>query len=281
MRQHDLIFATLAADRWDASYRDVQAWRRARLVRRATPASGASAPSDSRSTGPVAGGTRRAAVEGFVATLPLWLGMVPFGVVFALAARGTGLSSLETLGMSALIYSGTAQLVATELLGHGAGPAAILLATLVVSLRHLPMAASLASGLGHLPRPTRALLAFQLTDPSYALSVERVRAGRSGAGFLFGSGLSLYLAWQLGTLVGLLLGGRLPDPSALGLDLVVPLSFLALLVPLIRTRAAALAALVGGSLALLGSLLLPGTGWHLLLAIVGGSLAGALAEGPR
>jgi 4-azaleucine resistance transporter AzlC len=218
--------------------------------------------------------------DGFVATLPLSIGTVPFGIAFALAAQTAGLSAAQTLAMSLLVYAGASQLVAAELLATGASSPSILLATLVVNVRHLPLAASLAAPLRRLHPLVRATLAFSLSDPSYAVSVERVLQRASGAAFLFGSGLSLYLFWALGTIAGLLLGGVVADPTAWGLELVFPLSFMVLVMPHLRSRPGLMAAVVAAALALGGRLLIPGN-WYILLATIGGSLAGALLEGDR
>jgi 4-azaleucine resistance transporter AzlC len=218
--------------------------------------------------------------RGFVVTLPLWIGILPFGVAYAMAARGAGLSAAETIGMSLLVYAGTSQLVATELLASEAGALSIVLATLLINARLLPLAASLAGSLGRLPASTRGLLAFTLSDPSYAVSVERVARCVAGWAFLAGSGVSLYTGWQLGTLAGLAIGSAIADVTALGLELVFPLSFLSLLAPYVRSRSGALAALVAGGLALVARLVVPGTA-YLVIGIVGGSLAGALVERRR
>jgi predicted branched-subunit amino acid permease len=84
----------------------------------------------------------------------------------------------------------------------------------------------------------------------------------------------LYLAWNTFTLVGALAGSFVPDPSALGVDLVFPLSFLALLLPLLRARAELIVAVFSGTLAWLVSSRLPG-GLPILIAGVTGSLLGA------
>lgn len=233
---------------------------------------------ESEMTTRAAGRTRRGEVwTGFVDTLPLWLGVMPFGVAYALAARTAGLSVLQTLAMSLLVFAGASQFTAAGLFASGAGGLSIVLTTLIVNLRHLLLTASLASALRSLSLARRLGLAFGVTDESYAVSVQRLLAGQAGPGLLLGANLSLYLSWQLSTLAGVLLGGVIPDPQALGLGLVFPLSFLVLLAPYLRSRPAWAAALVAGATALAGRLLLPGS-WYILLAAVAGSLAGALME---
>ena len=213
--------------------------------------------------------------------MPLWLYIAPFGLAFALAARAAGLSAAETIGMSVLVNAGVSQFAAVALFAGGGDLLSIALATLVVNLRHIPFAVSLAPLLAHLSWVRRAVLAFSLSDPSYALSVQKLQErAPGGAAFFLGSGVSLYVSWILCTIAGVLIGGGLPDPKSLGLHLVFPLSLMALLVPLLQSRATWVAVLVAGGLALGASLVLPGT-WCILAAAAVGSVAGALVEARR
>ncbi len=218
--------------------------------------------------------------EGFVATLPLWLGAAPFGAVYAVTALAAGLSPGQTLLMSLIVFAGASQFTAAVLVAAGAAPLAIVLTTLVVNARHLLLAASLAPFVRDERPLTKALLAFQLTDESYALGIRRFLEGRGSTAFQLGANLSLYLCWQLSTVAGMLLGALIPDPDAYGLGLVFPLTFIALLAPLLRDAArardtvtlavAALAALLSVG----GALLLPGQ-WYLLIAGLAASGVGA------
>lgn len=212
---------------------------------------------------------------GYVAMLPLWLGAAPFGVIYAVSALAAGLTPAQTLAMSLLVFAGAAQFTAVGMVAAGAGPLAITLTTLVVNARHLLMTASLAPHLRGVGPWRRLLLAAQLTDESYAVGVGRFLAGRGSAAFLIGCNLSLYTCWPLSTVAGILLGRAIPDPAAYGLDLVFPLTFIGLLVPLLRDRASRPAAVIAAALTVLGALLLPGS-WYVLLAGAGASALGAL-----
>ncbi|GIV98250.1 MAG: branched-chain amino acid permease [Herpetosiphonaceae bacterium] len=218
--------------------------------------------------------------RGFVDTMPLWIGVVPFGIAYTLAAQTAGLTPLQTLAMSLLVFAGASQFTAAGLFAGGAAGLSIILTTLVINLRHLLLSASLAPFLRHLSLWKRAGLAFGITDESYAVAVRRIMERQAGPALLLGANISLYVSWQLSTLAGLLLGGIISDPTALGLGLVFPLSFTVLLMPYLRSRPAWAAALVAGGLALAGRMLLPGS-WYLLFAALGGSLAGALVEKKR
>lgn len=212
---------------------------------------------------------------GYLAMLPLWLGAAPFGVIYAVSAIAAGLSPAQTLAMSLLVFAGASQFTAVGMLAAGAAPLAVVVTTLVVNARHLLMATSLAPHLRGVGPLRRLGLAAQLTDESYAVGVARLLEGRGGPAFLAGCNLSLYTIWPLSTLGGILLGRAIPDPAAYGLDLVFPLTFVGLLVPLLRERANWPTAAVAAGLTVAGALLLPGS-WYVLLAGAGASALGAL-----
>ncbi|HMQ33235.1 MAG TPA: AzlC family ABC transporter permease [Chloroflexaceae bacterium] len=213
---------------------------------------------------------------GYLAMLPLWLGAAPFGVIYAVSALAAGLTPAQTLAMSLLVFAGAAQFTAVGMVAAGAGPLAITLTTLIINARHLLMAASLAPHLRGVGPWRRLLLAAGLTDESYAVGVGRYLEGRGSAAFQIGCNLSLYTCWPLSTVAGIALGQAIPDPAAYGLDLVFPLTFIGLLVPLLRQPANRPAAAIAAALTVLGALLLPGS-WYVLLAGAGASALAALA----
>lgn len=211
--------------------------------------------------------------DGALASVPLWLGAIPFGVIYAASAVAAGLTPAQTLAMSLLVFAGAAQFTAVGMVAGGAAPAAIVLTTLIVNARHLLLAASLLPYLRRVGPWRRLLLAAQLTDETYALAVRRFLDGTGSAAFMAGANIALYIIWQASTVAGVLLGAILPDPAASGLDLVFPLTFVGLLVPLLRDRASRAVAAVAALLTVAGALLLPGS-WYILLAGLGASLLG-------
>jgi 4-azaleucine resistance transporter AzlC len=208
--------------------------------------------------------------RGFWALAPLWLGVVPFGLAYAVTARSAGLSLLETQALSILVFAGSAQFSAVGLFAAGAAGLEVVLTTLLLNARHTLYGVSLAREIP-LTRTQRPVAAFFLTDEAFGVvAASRERSFR----FLLGVELSLFLMWNLATLAGFLLGAAIPDPADLGVDLIFPLAFLGLLVPLIHTRVELGVALSSGALALALSRVAPG-GVPILLTGIGGSLLGA------
>jgi 4-azaleucine resistance transporter AzlC len=215
--------------------------------------------------------TNRASfARGFWILAPLWLGVIPFGLAYAVTARSAGLSLLETQALSALVFAGSAQLSAVGLFATGAAGIEIVLTTLLLNVRHVLYGLSLGRELP-LTRRQRPVAAFFFTDEAFGV----VAATRERSfPFLLGAELSLFMMWNLATLAGFLLGTAIPDPEQLGVDLIFPLTFLALLVPLVHTRAELSVALASGALAFGLARTLPG-GLPILLTGIGGSLLGA------
>jgi 4-azaleucine resistance transporter AzlC len=202
--------------------------------------------------------------------IPLWVGMVPFGMAYAVSARAAGLGFFDTQLMSLAVFAGSAQFTAAGMFAVGASPLALILTTFVINVRHLLYSLTLGQRI-ELSGAQRVAGAAFLTDEAFGVVLA---AGSTSAGFLFGAELSLYLAWNLATAVGALLGGLVPDPEALGLDIVFPLAFLALLVPLIRRPLDLLVAVASGAAGLLASRLMP-IGLAVLVVGVLGALLGA------
>lgn len=213
-----------------------------------------------------AAGVRRA--------LPLCLAVSAYGLVFGLLARQAGLSPLEVLLMSGLVYAGSSQFVALGLWSQPLPLAGIALTALVVNLRYLLMAAALRPWLDGLGRIKAYGSAFFLVDENFALTAAGAGGGGSRADFFLGSGLILYLFWLASTLAGRLAGGLVPDPARWGLDFAFSAAFLALLIGLWRGKSDLLPWLVAAGVSILAAKLLPGK-WHILLGGLAGSLIGA------
>lgn len=215
----------------------------------------------------------REARQGFLDTLPFGPSVVLLGAIWGSAAGPAGIGPAAAVFMSMAVYSGAGQFAALPL--WGSGGLVLLLGTLVLSLRFALMTASMAPRLARLPAGVRALLAFGITDETYALAV--ARGGDLAPAYLLGSTAVLYGAWVSGTAAGVLLGARVPPHWAGPLSSVFPIVFLTLVVLTCTSRTLAAVALLGGALGVLGKLWLPG-GWHVVLAGVLASLAGPALE---
>jgi 4-azaleucine resistance transporter AzlC len=202
--------------------------------------------------------------------MPLWLGVAPFALAYAVLARNAGLSIVETQALSLLVFAGSAQVSAVGLFSRGVGALEIVLTTFLLNVRHVLYGMSLGRVVP-MTRRERLIGAYLLTHEAYGVSVAR---GARSFPFVLGTEVSLFLVWNVTTLVGALVGGVIPDPERLGVDFVFPVAFLALLVPLLRLKVDVAVALLAGVAAWLLAKWLPG-GVPVLGAGVSGALLGA------
>lgn len=200
---------------------------------------------------------------------PSLVGTIPFGVVVGIAAIAAGFTPLQGVALSVLAFSGIAQLVAMQLIAVGSPLPVTLAAATVVSLRLLMYSASLAPHIAHLDRGWRAMVAYLMTDQSFAMTVRRYSEPgdrRDKHYFFLGASLTLWITWQLAVIAGVVAGAGVP--ANWSLDFVVVLTFVALMVPVIRTRADLAAAVVAAVIALAAS------GLPYRLSLIVGSIAG-------
>lgn len=202
---------------------------------------------------------------------PLLLGIAPFGAVYAVSARAAGIGLLDTQLLSLLLFAGGSQFAVVGLYAGGAGMLELVLSAFLINLRHL-LYGVVVRTTTPIRGAKRLAAAHLLTDEAFGLHVTH---GRGRPGYLLGAGLSLFLTWNLATLVGALAAGSLPDPRSIGLDLIFPLTFVALAVPLLRsTRMVAVALIAGATTLLLTPLL--GSGVAIVAAAVLAAGIGAL-----
>jgi 4-azaleucine resistance transporter AzlC len=209
--------------------------------------------------------------------LPLAVSVFAYGLVFGVLARQSGLSLWEVLLMSALVYSGTAQLLVLSVWMYPLPVGAILLTTLIVSLRNLLMGTALSPWFSQLRRWQAALALFFLADENWALTMDEFARGGKDAAFLLGSGLALYVSWLGSTLLGRIVSGIVPDPARFGLDFAFTAVFLALLVGLWKGKGDLLPWIVAVAVSLITARLLPDK-WYILCGALAGSLVGVVRD---
>ena len=209
--------------------------------------------------------------------LPLMFGVIPFGLVFGVIGIESGLTSVQTILLSSILFGGASQVVFAQLWAGGV-PALILGSSVcVINIRHVLYSASVASYLQHLSLGWRLLLGYLLTDEAYAVSIRRFTNGRNGPFqhfHLLGSGSLLWLSWQSSTVIGVGVGETIP--ASWSLSFAIPLTFIAVIAPIIKTRAEVAAAVTAGSLAIIGQPL-PWNSW-LVIASLAGIMLGYLVH---
>jgi 4-azaleucine resistance transporter AzlC len=222
---------------------------------------------------------RHAFWQGVRDALPFLLVIVPFGMLFGVLANEAGWRLGETLAMSAVVIAGASQFTALQLLSEGAPLLICIVAPLAINLRMAMYSASLAPHVGGAPRWQRALMAYGLTDQTYGVAMNRYTLAprmsrREKVAYYFGSAVPVCAPWYFATWAGAVAGAAIP--AGLALDFAVPITFIALFAPALRTVPHVAAAVVAVGVAL-GLSFLPWNLW-LIVAALAGMVAGAAVE---
>jgi 4-azaleucine resistance transporter AzlC len=215
---------------------------------------------------------------GLRAEIPLLIGVFPFGLIYGALVVSSGLTPAAAQMMSSIVFAGSSQFIAAQLIHESAPGLVIVLTIAVVNLRHLLYSASLAPYVASLSVRWKALLSYLLTDEAYAptiLHYEEQGVKPYSHWFFLAAGLSLWITWQVSTALGILLGSAIP--ASWPLAFALPLTFIAMVVPALKTRPAVAAALSAGVTALLAYGLPYRLG--LIVAALAGILVGTLLEG--
>jgi 4-azaleucine resistance transporter AzlC len=217
--------------------------------------------------------------SGVRAELPLLIGVFPFGMIYGALALNAGLPTSAAQLMSSVVFAGSSQFIAAQLFHESAPGFVIVLTIAVVNLRHALYSASIAPYVASLPTRWKTLLSYLLTDEAYAPSIihyEKVGITKYSHWFFLGAGLALWFIWQVSTALGIFLGSAIPDSWSL--DFALPLTFIAMVVPVLKNRPTIFAALSAGITALLAYSLPYRLG--LILAALVGIFVGTLLEEP-
>jgi 4-azaleucine resistance transporter AzlC len=201
---------------------------------------------------------RREFVSGVKSELPLLIGVIPFGMIYGVLALAAGMPAGAAQAMSSIVFAGSAQFISTQLYGIAAPALVIFITAVVVNLRHVLYSASVAPHLRCLNSRWKWVLAYLLTDEAYAVTITHYQQSEDSLccdqpdtrhWFFLGAGLALWMTWQLSTAVGIFLGAQVP--ASWSLDFTLALTFIAIIVPVLRDRPSWAAALAAGVTAVL------------------------------
>ncbi|MEZ9156724.1 AzlC family ABC transporter permease [Vibrio lentus] len=213
--------------------------------------------------------------KGVLAAMPLSIAVIPWGILAGSYAIDAGLNQLQAQAMSAILFAGSAQLVAAGMFKSGIGLGTMLLTTFFITSRHFLYSVSMRDKISHLPARWRLLLGFWLTDELFAIC-----SGQSQQEFnrwyAAGVGGGFYLVWNIASFVGIVAGSQIPSLNEIGLDFAVAATFIALVFPLIRTWPVVVCVVV--SLSASVALSVNNVEGGLMIAAISGMLAGFISE---
>ena len=216
-------------------------------------------------------------LAGALAVMPLTIAVIPWGILAGSFALEVGLTPVESQAMSAIIFAGSAQLVALGMIKAGIGISSILITTLLITSRHLLYAMAMRTHISPLPLKWRLGLGFLLTDELFAIA-NQAHKGDSPAQHQFdrwyalGGGLTFYLGWNIATLLGIVAGQSIDNLGELGLDFAIAATFIAIVVPTVKKPSILVCVLVSLTLAVVCAVFAIQAG--LLIAAISGMAVG-------
>ncbi len=202
--------------------------------------------------------------------------MIPFGLITGVTAANSEIGTFLAWATSWIIFAGAAQLATLDLFNAGAASVVIIATALTINARHFMYSAALAPAFQEYPSRWRLALPYLLTDQAYAITIGPYEEHIDPVYrryFFFGGAASFWVMWQITTALGVMFGAIIPPEW--GLTFAVPLVFIALLIPTLKDRPAVLAAVVGGSVAVMAASAPYQSG--LIIGAVAGVVAGTAA----
>jgi 4-azaleucine resistance transporter AzlC len=220
----------------------------------------------------------RAWLAGALAVMPLSIAVIPWGILSGSLALEAGLSMLESQAMSAIVFAGAAQLVAVGMIKTGVSITSILITTLLITSRHFLYSMAMRNQISSLPLKWRLSLGFLLTDELFAIIAKskgpHIQDGQLNRWYALGGGLSFYLTWNIASAVGIFVGNSIPDLDRWGLDFAIAATFIAIVIPAIKSPSIVICVLVSLVLSIICELLEIPSG--LLIASLIGMTVGTL-----
>ncbi|MDP2299334.1 MAG: AzlC family ABC transporter permease [Coriobacteriia bacterium] len=205
--------------------------------------------------------------------LPILLGYMPVGAAFGIVARDLGFTPLQAVTCSATALAGAGQFIGLALMKSGATALTVVAATTVVNLRYVLFGAAMSPHVSRVPLGGQAILAFTLTDETFAVNIDDNRRGSADAFSMAGVGAIAWVGWVAGTALGALTAGLIGDPSAWGVQFAMPAMFSALLVAQAEDRRHVVIGAVAAALAILLMLTLPADWYVLVTPVLAATLA--------
>ena len=214
--------------------------------------------------------------KGVLAQLPVQLGVIPFGLVFGVLGIASGLTATQTILMSSIIFGGASQVVFAQLWSSGTSPIITGGSVAIINMRHIIYSANVSFYISSLPLRWRIILGYLLTDEAFAVSFQEFENKNKFAHYhLLGGGLTLWVFWQISTVIGVFLGANIPPH--LNLEFAIPLTFIAVILPTLKSLAQISTAVTASIIAIFGQYLPYGL-WIIVASISGMFVGGLISQ---
>lgn len=212
--------------------------------------------------------------EGIIASIPIAIGFLPIGITFGAIAQASGLTLLQAVSMSLLVFAGASQFVGVNLLNMGVPMAEIILTTFLLNFRHFLMSSFLITKFMPMTKGLLAVIGFGITDETFSLA--SLKEEDLGAAFLLGLNFTAYAAWVVGTALGVLLATGMPAALQASMGIALYAMFIGLLLPSMKKsiKVSMVALSAGITNIILHDYI--STGWSIIVATIIGAIIGSL-----
>lgn len=177
---------------------------------------------------------RSSFMRGAVEMLPLCVSVIPWGILAGSMAIQAGLTFWQSIGMSAIVFAGAAQLVTLGLTMTGASVLTIIVSVFFITSQHFIYGLTLREFVSSLKAKLRLPIGFLLTDELFALSETKNKRTELTPGYLIGAGLTFYLSWNMFSLMGIVMASSVPNLDKYHLDYSIVATFVTIVVPMIK-----------------------------------------------
>ncbi|MDF2947384.1 MAG: branched-chain amino acid transporter AzlC [Bacillales bacterium] len=213
-------------------------------------------------------------IDGFKKALPVIIGYIPIAITFGLIAKQSGLSIFELTMMSGLVFAGASQFMAVNMITIGSSSIEIIIATLILNLRHFIMTMSFSNLTTHLSKIKKLMIFTFVTDETYAIStLEDEKSSRSSAYYLT-LVISTYLSWVLGSVAGGLIGDIIPEQLSVCMGISLYAMFISLLVPQVKKNSKLLIIIISSMFINIVLFNVLGKGWSIIASTISASFIG-------
>ena len=218
------------------------------------------------------GSPRSSVMRGAIEMLPLCVSVIPWGILAGSMAIQSGLTFWQSVGMSAIVFAGAAQLVTLGLTMTGASVLTIIVSVFFITSQHFIYGLTLREFVSCLKTKLRLPIGFLLTDELFALSETKNKRTELTPGYMIGAGLTFYLSWNVFSLMGIVMASSVPDLDKYHLDYSIVATFITIVVPMIKK----ISTLAGVAISLALSMIL--SYWQVEGAIVLAGLTGMFSS---
>jgi len=215
--------------------------------------------------------------KGMKAALPVVIGYIPIGIAFGILASGQGLTTGSVFLISLTVYAGSAQFIAAAMMAGGAEVVSVVSTTFLVNLRHLLMSAALSPYMKKFPAGLQSVIAFGITDETFAVSENYAQSNEPSEGFFLGLHLASHITWILSTVLGAIFGASLTETTKWGIDFALSAMFIGLLVMQLKDSKSLIVSLLAGLLSLVLKMSLKGN-YNVIVAAIAAATAGVIIE---